>query len=312
MKGKLIVRILFTGASSFTGLWFVQALAGAGHEVTCALRSTGYEEPLRAARMARVRACAQLIPGVPFGSDALLDLIAERGPFDVLCHHGTEAAGHKRTDFDVAGAVAANTFRADRVLEALRKTGGRRLVLTGSAFEEGEGRGEAPLRAFSPYGLSKTLTARAFAEAAGKAELDFVKFVIPNPFGPYEAQTFQRFVMTDWRDGRAPHISHPFYERDNVPADLLALAYAAAVDGGLGGHVSPSFHAGPVGDFFQRIAREIRPRTGWTCEATLADSQPFDEPRTRVNLQPLEPKALGWSEDAFWDAYADYYASRAC
>jgi len=32
------VRILFTGASSFTGLWLVRALADAGHEVTATFR----------------------------------------------------------------------------------------------------------------------------------------------------------------------------------------------------------------------------------------------------------------------------------
>ena len=305
------MRILFTGASSFTGMWFVQALARAGHEVTCALRSAGYDDPVRAARVARVMASAEVVGSVPFGSQAFLELIRSEGPFDVLCHHGTEAANHKSPDFDVAGAVAANTFNADKVLETLRAAGGTRLVLTGSAFEEDEGQGEPPLRAFSPYGMSKTLTARAFAGMAEQAGVDFVKFVIPNPFGPYEAQTFQRFVMTAWREGRAPHISHPFYERDNVPADLMALAYSAAAEGKMGAHVSPSFYAGPVGAFFRLMAREVRPRTGWTCEATFADSQPFDEPRTRLNLQPLDAKALGWSEDGFWDAYADYYAAGA-
>ena len=305
------MRILFTGASSFTGMWFVQALAGAGHDVVCALRSAAYDEPVRAARVAKVQACAKIVAGVPFGSDAFLELMRREGPFDVLCHHGTEAANHKSPDFDVAGAVAANTSNADKVLQTLRDTGGTRLVLTGSAFEEDEGRGEAPLRAFSPYGMSKTLTARAFAGLAERAEVELVKFVIPNPFGPYEAQTFQRFVMTAWREGRAPHISHPFYERDNVPADLMALAYTAAAEGKMGAYVSPSFYAGPVGEFFRMMAREVRPRTGWTCEATFADSQPFDEPRARLNLQPLDAKALGWSQDRFWDGYADYYAAGA-
>ena len=38
--------------------------------------------------------------------------------------------------------------------------------------------------------------------------------------------------------------------------------------------------------------------------AAVADSQSFDEPQTRFNLQPLDAQALGWSEGAFWDAYA--------
>jgi hypothetical protein len=37
-----------------------------------------------------------------------------------------------------------------------------KIVLTGSVFEADEGLGESPLRAFSPYGLSKTVTGQIF------------------------------------------------------------------------------------------------------------------------------------------------------
>ena len=302
------MRLLLTGVSSFTGLWFARALAQAGHEVVAPLRAGGaYADPLRQARIDAAAEVAELIPAAPFGSDNFLHLLAEYGPFDALCHHAAEAANHKSPDFDVEGAVAANTFNLRAVLQTAADAGVERLILTGSAFEEGEGRGNEPLEAFSPYGLSKTLTARAFEEEAAEAGLDYVKFVIPNPFGPYEGQTFQRFVMTAWSEGRAVHVSHPFYGRDNVPADLLALAYARAVEGQAGAHVSPSFYAGPTGDFFRRMAAEVASRTGWACGLTLAETQSFDEPEIRLNLQPLDAAALGWSETAFWDGYAGYY-----
>jgi nucleoside-diphosphate-sugar epimerase len=301
------MRVLLTGVSSFTGLWFARALNAAGCEVVAPLRAAGYEDPLRRARMAEAAKVAEIIPSVPFGSAAFLDLLA--GGFDVLCHHAAEAANHKAPDFDVEGAVAGNTFNAARTLEAARAAGVKRLVLTGSAFEEGEGRGTEPLVAFSPYGFSKTLTARAFQAECALAGLPMVKFIVPNPFGPYEAQTFQRAVMTRWRGGEAVHVSHPLYGRDNAPVDLLASVYARAASGALGDHVSPSVYAGPVGDFFQRMAREVRARTGWACGLSLAESQTSTEPMERYNLQPVDPEDYGWSESAFWDAYAAYYAS---
>jgi nucleoside-diphosphate-sugar epimerase len=302
------VRLLLTGVSSFTGLWFARALAEAGHEVVAPLRATAYADPLRLSRAAEAAKVATLVPGAPFGSQVFLDLLARGGPFDVLCHHAAEAAHHKSLDFDVAAAVAANTLNADRVLAAARAAGVRRLVLTGSVFEEGEGQGDEPLRAFSPYGVSKTLTARVFAAAAEKSALDYVKFVIPNPFGPHEGPTFQRSVMTAWREGRGVHVSHPLYGRDNLPVDLLALAYVQAVQGRCGAHVSPSYYAGLTGVFFARMAREVAARTGWDCGLTLAERQTFDEPRTRLNRRPLDAAALGWSETGFWDLYAAYYA----
>lgn len=300
------MRVLLTGISSFTGLWFARALKAAGHEVVAPLRAAAYADPLRQARMAEAAKVAEIVPAAPFGSDAFQTILA-RG-FDVLCHHAAEAANHKSPDFDVAGAVAGNTHNAAATLAAAKAAGVQRLVLTGSAFEEGEGRGTEPLVAFSPYGLSKTLTARAFQAECERAGLAMVKFIVPNPFGPYEAQTFQRAVMTRWRDGQAVHVSHPLYGRDNAPVDLLAQVYAKAASGALGPHVSPSVYAGSVGDFFQRMAREARARTGWACALSLADSQTSTEPLERYNLQPVDPAGYGWSEAGFWDAYAGYYA----
>jgi UDP-glucose 4-epimerase len=300
------MRVLFTGISSFTGLWFARALKAAGHEVVAPLRAAGYQDPLRQARVDEAAKVAEILPGAPFGSDAFLDVLAQG--FDVLCHHAAEAANHKSPDFDVAGAVAGNTFNAAATLEAAKRAGVQRLVLTGSAFEEGEGRGTEPRVAFSPYGLSKTLTARAFQAECDGAGLPMVKFVVPNPFGPYEAPTFQRLVMTRWREAQAVHVSHPLYGRDNVPVDLMGAVYARAATGALGAHVSPSFYAGRVGDFFTLMAEQVRARTGWACALTLADCQPPGEPMERYNLQPADPADYGWSESGFWDAYAAYYA----
>ena len=75
--------------------------------------------------------------------------------------------------------------------------------------------------------------------------------------------------------------------------------------------MSPSFYAGPGGTFFQRMASEVKPRTGWACGLEIADSQSFDEPRARINTQLVDPRAYDWEESRFWDAYARYYAEGA-
>jgi nucleoside-diphosphate-sugar epimerase len=49
------MRILFTGASSFTGYWFVRELVAGGHEVIAACRGDGRYEGLRAERVRMVR-----------------------------------------------------------------------------------------------------------------------------------------------------------------------------------------------------------------------------------------------------------------
>jgi nucleoside-diphosphate-sugar epimerase len=145
---------------------------------------------------------------------------------------------------------------------------------------------------------------QSVAEAAG---LPVSKFVIPNPFGPWEERKFQRLVMTRWSRGEPVHIDQALYVRDNIPVDLLALAYTATCEGAYDGYCAPSCYAEPVGAFFERMARETRARTGWACPLTLADAQDFKEPENRTNRTALDTAALGWSETAFWDAYADHY-----
>ena len=303
------MRILLTGASSFTGLWFAKALAEAGHEVTAIARAATYTDALRQARMDQVAAVATVVAGAPFGTPGFFAALEAHGPFDVLALHGAEVGDYKSPSYDLNAAVAANTLNVDAVFAAAKAQGAARVVLTGTVFEPGEGQGTEPLVSFSPYGTSKAMTAEVMRSAAERAGLDYAKFVIPNPFGPWEERRFQRLVMTRWSKGEGVHIDQALYVRDNVPVDLMALAYRATVEGRLGGYCAPSCYAEPVGAFFERMAREVRARTGWACPLTLADAQAFVEPQARTNRTPLDHAALGWSQAAFWDAYADHYAN---
>ena len=302
------MRVLLTGASSFTGLWFAEGLAAAGHTVVAAARGGGYADPLRQARMERVAHVAEVVWDAPFGSPAFLAALTEKGPFDVLALHGAEVGNYKSPDYDLEAAVRANTLGAPEVLAAAKAAGASRVVLTGSVFEPGEGQGTLPLVSFSPYGTSKARTEEVLKPQVEAAGLDYAKFVIPNPFGPWEEKRFQRLVMTRWSKGEAVHIDQALYVRDNIPVDLLALAYAATVAGHFGAYCAPSCYAEPVGAFFERMAREVRVRTGWACPLTLAETQAFAEPEDRTNRTRLDGGALGWSESGFWNDYVDHYA----
>ncbi|WP_431211965.1 hypothetical protein ACQ86N_40315 [Puia sp. P3] len=102
----------------------------------------------------------------------------------MVCHHGAQVENYKSPDFDIAAAVEGNTLNCRLVMEKLKDKG--RLVVTGSVFEANEGIGNEPLVAFSPYGLSKTASWEVFRHWGWKLSVPLTKFVIPNPFGPYE------------------------------------------------------------------------------------------------------------------------------
>lgn len=308
------LRILFTGATSFTGMWFVEKLADDGHDVVAAIRGPSESYcGLRAERLGRLAGRCSFAWNLPFGTAEFLGLIGREKPFDLLCHHAAEVKDYKSPDFDVAAAVASNGRALPAVLDTLRNTGCRRVVLTGSVFEADEGSGSAPLRAFSPYGLSKTLTAQLFRRETGQHGFALGKFVIPNPFGPYEEPRFTDYLMNCWKNGKVAKINTPAYVRDNIPVSLLAAAYAHFAAGlPLAGfsRINPSFYAETQGTFAQRFAAEMRGRLDILTPVELADQTDFPEPAIRINTDTLRGAEFGWSEQAFWDDVAGYYARK--
>jgi nucleoside-diphosphate-sugar epimerase len=305
------MRILFTGGSSFTGTWIIRALARAGHEVTAVFRKpvAEYTDPVRRRRVEMTLEHCRPVIGASFGDDAFLSLVRQGA--DVLCHHAADVTNYKSPDFDAAAALANNTRSLAQVLEAFRAGGGRRVVLTGSVFEASEGAGSQGLPDFSPYGLSKTMTAQMFRFYCERARLALGKFVIPNPIGPFEEPRFTAYLMKSWLKGETPGCSQPAYVRDNIHVSLLAAAYEAFVSG-LSERVefsrtNPSGYAESMGAFTLRLSREMSPRLGVPCEVTLAHQTEFSEPRVRINTDIPDAKALGWDESEAWDAMARYY-----
>jgi nucleoside-diphosphate-sugar epimerase len=305
------MRILFTGASSFTGYWFARELAAAGHQVVAACRGGGDYEGLRAERVRQVQELCEVRFGCGFGNDDFLALM--EAPFEVLCHHGAEAGDYRSPDFDPYRAAAANLYRLPEVLRALRGRGCSRLVLTGSVFEADEGAGSAPLRAFSPYGLSKSLTAAAAQFYADREGFSFEKFVIPNPFGPHEEPRFTTYLMKTWLAGETARVQTPRYVRDNIHVSLLAKAYAEFVGGGgLAGatrRLNPSGYPESQGAFAERLRNEAAARLGLPCRLEFGEQSEFPEPAVRINTDLCDTSALGWSEVRAWDEFVGFYTA---
>lgn len=305
------MKILFTGGSSFTGFWFIHELAAAGHTVTAVFRRQAkeYSDAIRRERVSLASATSRPIYGCSFGDERFLALIAEGG-WDLLCHHAADVTDYKSPNFDTVAALRNNTHNLSSVLDALQATGCHRLLLSGSVFESGEGAGSQGLPDFSPYGLSKALTARMFAYYCERVDVGLGKFVIPNPFGPLEEPRFTGYLMKTWLAGVTAACSSPAYVRDNIHVSLLAKAYArfAAAFPAMGfTRINPSGYAESQGAFTLRMAQEMRPRLGLPCLVELKKQIDFPEPRVRINTDVVNADTLGWDESTAWNDIARYY-----
>jgi UDP-glucose 4-epimerase len=309
------MKILFTGGSSFTGMWFIRELAAAGHEVAAVFRRRAdeYADAVRRRRVALAIEACRPAYGCSFGDEKFLALIGEGG-WDLLCHHAADVTNYKSPDFDTVAALANNTRNLPAVLAAMKAAGCRRVLLSGSVFEGGEGAGSQGLPDFSPYGLSKALTAQVFRFECARAGVGLGKFVIPNPFGPHEEPRFTGYLMKNWMAGATPNCSSPAYVRDNIHASLLARAYArfaGEVPAEGFARTNPSGYAESQGAFTLRLAEAMRPRLGLPCPVELRKQVDFPEPRVRINTDPAEVTVPDWDESSAWDEMARYYRDLA-
>lgn len=305
------MKVLFTGATSFTGVWFAEALRSAGFDVTATLTQTqdayGGVRAMRAAKLANF---AGIVPNVKFGDEAFLELVRAQD-FDVLCHHAAVATDYRSPDFDPVAALAQNTNNLQTVLTAMAKRQLKAVVATGSVFEHDEGIGDHPRRAFSPYGLSKGLTWQVLRYWCTTLDIPLGKFMIANPFGAMEEPRFVNYLAKTWRSGAIAEVRTPTYVRDNIHVDLLALAYARftqqTVDRPQNNHFGPCGYVETQGAFAQRVAVEFRKRLGLQCGVNLLTQTDFSEPLIRTNTNVIALEDYGWSESAAWDALVKYY-----
>jgi UDP-glucose 4-epimerase len=307
------MKILFTGASSFTGHWFALQLAKAGHEIctTFTRGSVGdYGDGVRGQRVRRVVERTTPVFACRFGDNQFLELL-KREKFDVLCHHAADVTDYKSAQFDVSRAVSENTHCALDVLKSLAANSHAALMLTGTVFEAGEGAGSDSLPSFSPYGLSKKLSSEIFFYYASLIGLPTCKFVIPNPFGPWEDERFTAYLLRRWSQGEVATVSTPEYIRDNIHVSLLALSYVECVDKLQGQkrnvQRNPSGYIESQGTFADRFAREMRVRLGIPCPIEIGNQSDFSEPMIRVNTDRAAFAGLDWNENAAWDQLAEYY-----
>ena len=310
------MKILLTGASSFTGYHFARILAEDGNQVVATFTRPrdGYAGNAlgRIGLLEGLDGC-RLVFGAKFGSGPFMDLLGGEGPFDMLCAHGAVVGDYKGAGFDVEAAVGENTHGLDGACRALAGPGGGSVMLTRSYFETC-GSSDLAFNRLSPYAQSKMITTERFHSACVRHSLPLAEFMVPNPFGPMENDRARltTYLMGRWKQGEAAEISHPGYVRDNIHVRALAASYlrcAKRLAGGTDSHLTarPSGYVMTNGEFARMVAAQSRERTGLECPVRLARQADWDEPRELRNVDRLRYERLGLSERGLWDEFVGWY-----
>jgi len=275
------------------------------------VRSESYEG-VRGERFKELRKVCSIEPNVSFGSDSFLEIL-KAAKFEVICHHAAEMKNYRSPDFDHLAATASNTSNLRRILDIFQRGGGRGITLTGSVFESNEGLGDPG--AFNPYALSKTMTYEIFRYFCEQRGLKLGKFVIANPFGPYEEERFTHYLVERWASGQTPHVKLPEYLRDNAHVSLLSLCYCKFV-GSLPSQykmvtkLNPSGYVCKQGEFARKYAKEFSKRAGRDLEVILDHQTDFSEPMRRYNADSAVDYVSEWEESKAWDECFEYYREK--
>jgi UDP-glucose 4-epimerase len=298
------MNILFTGASSCTGMHFVDALLKEGHHLICTFTKKKNEYTgIRAQRIQYILPHITPLWSTHFGDEQFLSCIKEHY-IESYAHHMAWTQGYATTDYDIDKAVRNNTYNLKKNIDSLTDRGCQQIILTNSVFE-GEyvqcTGGSAP---FEPHGWAKKKTTELFS--ALHSSIPIRRFIIPNPFGTFDRIRLVESLHCAWSEGRIPHIHHPDNIRDNIPIPILTEQYVQF-------HKSQKPRASPSGiitnnkDFVTHIATELKMRCGYSTPVVFGPQIDLSQPSLLANT---EPQVERWNKDIFWDELAEHFLNR--
>ena len=301
------MKILFTGASSFTGMHIAEALIREGHHLilTCTQSADAYTD-IYAHRLQRIAPFAEVIYSTPQGSDRFLEVVQQQKP-DILCSHGAYTVNYRQPDFDIATAYAQDTLHLPLLFDTLRRIGCNKIIYTGSIFA-GHGSFQKNIP-FSPYGLGKRITSETFHFYGSMYGIDVSTFVISNPFGELDNRKMLHIFGEMWKQGKRPHLTVANYIRDNIHVELLAQCYAFWVQEIMKenhSHIfAPSGYRLSMQKFTELFATEMRLRLGWACEFQSSDASTEVQPLELLHDFSATNCVPTWNPTVFWDRLAE-------
>jgi len=242
--------------------------------------------------------------GVRSGSDTFYRLIDEES-WDAICLHASYVTDHQSPEFPVEYAVTQNTRGMDFFVPLL-KNKQTPIIWTGTYYEANEGEGSNPRVDISPYARSKRLSWERLNKLARKSGVPVGKFVMPNPFGPWEGKGLTHYLIRSWLREDTPTINKPDSVLDNCPVDLLAFEYTKYVE--MNHEVlkpsilKPSFYVMSTYEFACRLKDAFKRCSN--SGVALLSLKPADSEITFSRFNETKILDLNaWSENDFWMNY---------
>jgi UDP-glucose 4-epimerase len=224
-------RVAISAASSFTGAWLCRIFDLEGWEVDglCTLNGPGEYKDLRATRVQWASQHSRLHLRVKSDDGSMRHWI-EKNPATIWIHHHHHMQDFRSLQYDTSRAAQVGREPLEGICQALKDSGYRGIIFSGSYFEPGEG-DKSPPGLETPYAKSKKEVWHDLEEMCDKHGLLLSKVVIPDPVGPLENddRLIPALVRAAQADLEFP-LKNPLAVADRISVDALAQVYVEAAN----------------------------------------------------------------------------------
>ncbi len=218
------MKLLFLGASSFTGYHFVKKISETKkYKIYCTLTKNLCEYD--AIRLRRIKLLSKhkniiFIDKTKFGDKKFINLLSKK-KFDFIClHHASTKNYNDDSKFNLNKSLKKNTSNINSVFSKINSE--TTIIISNTIFQKIPSK---KYKAVNKYGISKSIAYDKIKNYCKKYNLKFKSIFITNPWGILEEKKLNYYLINSWINGEEAIVKFPNYIRDNIFIDKLTKQY---------------------------------------------------------------------------------------
>ena len=284
------MRLLFLGASSFTGYHFVNKISdNKQNKIYCTL--TKNLNKYKSTRLERIKLLNKkknifFIKKVKFGDKKFIKLLS-RKKFDIIClHHASTKNYNNDLKFNLNKSIKENTPNLRKVFSKIHNQ--TTIIVTNTIYQKIN---EKKYKAVNKYGISKSITYDKIKSICKEFDFKLKSIFITNPWGILEEKKLNYYLINNWLKNKKTFISHPNYIRDNIYIDKLTKYYLKILNSNSTKiNYFPSGYCSTNKVFIEAFKIKFEKFFNKKVKIEYANNAKYSQPMSRINGKKISKK----------------------
>ena len=284
------MRLLFLGASSFTGYHFVNKISdNKQNKIYCTL--TKNLNKYKSTRLERIKLLNKkknifFINKVKFGDKKFIKLLS-RKKFDIIClHHASTKNYNNDLKFNLNKSIKENTPNLRKVFSKIHNQ--TTIIVTNTIYQKIN---EKKYKAVNKYGISKSITYDKIKSICKEFDFKLKSIFITNPWGILEEKKLNYYLINNWLKDKKTFISHPNYIRDNIYIDKLTKYYLKILNSNSTKiNYFPSGYCSTNKVFIEAFKIKFEKFFNKKVKIEYANNAKYSQPMSRINGKKISKK----------------------